>query len=435
VASLGALMTGPPDNGAPPRRARRVDLPPPPPGDDSFATISHERVLAKAADQARERGLQDEFIVDIDVHYNEMASWFELLEYLDDDVLEEFLRAGGRGTPWIPAAVRSGGSQDTAGRVKPQRVRDADAKGEGSAGFVRQITATIDAMSVDNVIVFPTEFLHFGTNPFIDDLEAPLARAHAQWVTERLLGADPRIITQLYLPFSDPDACLELIERYGDHPGIVGFMITSVRYRPVHDPIYFPVYRALEERGLPLGFHGAFHYYERSMEQFNRFISVHALGFPHYQMINMTNWVINGLSERFPALKVVFIEGGLAFIPFLMERLDHEFLARPSEAPLLQRRPSDYMREFFYSSQPLESAINPRYLEVTFDMIAAKTQLMYASDWPHWDFDLPSRIYDIPFLDDESRRNILGLNAARIYGLDPTPNTPASAPRRSDQNR
>jgi predicted TIM-barrel fold metal-dependent hydrolase len=402
------------------QQARRIDVGPVVQRGDEFATMNHDRVLKRAAEQAAARRLQDYFIVDIDVHYNETASWFELLEYLDDEVLYEFLRAGGRGTPWIPAAVRSGGSQDASGRIKPQRVRDADAKGEGAAGFVRQIRDTIDALSVDKVIIFPTEFLHFGTNPFVNELEAPLALAHARWVTERLLGGDPRIITQLYLPFSDPQACLDLIEQFGDHPGVVGFMVTSVRYRPVHDPAYFPVYRALEERGLPLGFHGAFHYYERSMEQFNRFISVHALGFPHYQMINMTNWVINGLPERFPDLRLIFIEGGLAFIPFLMERLDHEFLARPSEAPLLKRRPSEYMREFFYSSQPLESAINPRYLEVTFEMINARSQLMYASDWPHWDFDLPSRIFDIPFLDEEAKRNILGLNAARVYGLDPT---------------
>ncbi len=45
---------------------------------------------------------------------------------------------------------------------------------------------------------------------------------------------------------------------------------------------------------------------------------------------------------------------------------------------------------------------------------------MYASDWPHWDFDSPSTIWDIPFLDEEAKRNILGLNAARLFNLDTT---------------
>jgi hypothetical protein len=58
----------------------------------------------------------------------------------------------------------------------------------------------------------------------------------------------------------------------------------------------------------------------------------------------LTNWVINGLRERFPGLDVVWIESGLAWIPFLMQRLDSEYMLGSSEAPLLQRRPSEYIR-------------------------------------------------------------------------------------------
>jgi predicted TIM-barrel fold metal-dependent hydrolase len=62
---------------------------------------------------------------------------------------------------------------------------------------------------------------------------------------------------------------------------------------------------------------------------------------------------------------------------------------------------------------------NLKALEVTFEMINAETQLLYASDWPHFDFDTPSVIYDLPFLDEQAKRNILGLNAAGMFGLDP----------------
>ena len=50
-------------------------------------------------------------------------------------------------------------------------------------------------------------------------------------------------------------------------------------------------------------------------------------------------------------------------------------------------------------------------------MIKAETQLLYSSDYPHWDFDLPSTIYDLPFLSEAAKRNILGGNAARLFGL------------------
>ena len=51
-------------------------------------------------------------------------------------------------------------------------------------------------------------------------------------------------------------------------------------------------------------------------------------------------------------------------------------------------------------------------------MINAETQLMFASDYPHWDFNLPSTIYDLPFLSEQAKRQILGENARRVFNLD-----------------
>jgi hypothetical protein len=74
----------------------------------------------------------------------------------------------------------------------------------------------------------------------------------------------------------------------------------------------------------------------------------------------------------------------------------------------------------YYSTQPMEMYQNREALELTFKMINAETQLMYASDYPHWDMDLPSTIYDLPFLNEQAKRNILGGNAKRVFNLEPT---------------
>ena len=50
--------------------------------------------------------------------------------------------------------------------------------------------------------------------------------------------------------------------------------------------------------------------------------------------------------------------------------------------------------------------------------IGAETQLVYSSDYPHWDMDLPSVIYDLPFLSMQAKRNILGENARKLFKLD-----------------
>jgi uncharacterized protein len=148
-------------------------------------------------------------------------------------------------------------------------------------------------------------------------------------------------------------------------------------------------------------------------------MAAHALGFSWFNILHCTNWLVNGLPERFPKLKTVWIESGLAWIPFLMQRLDNEWMMRSSEVPLLKRRPSDYMREMYYSTQPMEMVHNREALELTFKMINAETQLLYASDYPHWDMDLPSTIYDLPFLSEQAKRNILGGNAKRVFNLEP----------------
>jgi predicted TIM-barrel fold metal-dependent hydrolase len=56
-------------------------------------------------------------------------------------------------------------------------------------------------------------------------------------------------------------------------------------------------------------------------------------------------------------------------------------------------------------------------LESTLRAIDAPSTLMYSSDWPHWDFDVPGKIASIPFLDDHAKRNILGETARKVFGL------------------
>jgi predicted TIM-barrel fold metal-dependent hydrolase len=210
-----------------------------------------------------------------------------------------------------------------------------------------------------------------------------------------------------------------MIKEFGGRKGVCGFMVTSARYKPVHDNAYMKSYALLEEMGLPLAFHAIYNWNDPTFKVMNRFLSIHALGFTVYNMIHVTNWIVNGLPERFPKLKNVWIESGLAWIPFVMQRLDNEYMMRSSEAPALKKLPSDYMRDMFYTSQPMEMINNPKALELTFEMINAETQLLFASDYPHWDMDLPSTIYDLPFLSETAKRNILGENARRLFGFEP----------------
>ena len=396
---------------------------------ENYNTSEH---LANARRQADVRNLDDVLVVDVDCHHYETDNFAEILDYITDPVLRQ--TAINTHAYKGPSAVLMDqpGYQDVGGRV----MRYLERKGEviPADGRPREVAQTLrwmDALSVDYACLFPTPMLFLGLHPQAE-VEAGMARAYNSWITARILPSNTRLRSMLYLPFNDPDATYDMVREFGGKPGVIGFMVVSTRYKPVYDNAYMKTYALLEEMGLPLSFHASYHWNDQLVSLTNRFITAHAVGFTFFNAVHCANWVVNGLPERFPKLKVIWIESGLAWVPWLMQRLDNDYRMRTSECPSLKKLPSDYMRDMFYTSQPMEMVNNREALELTFKMINADTQLLYSSDYPHWDMDLPSTIWDLPFLDERARRNILGLNAKRVFNLDTSDRFPRNASAPSD---
>ena len=384
---------------------------------DSFDT---DKVLANAAKQRDRRNLQDVLIVDVDSHHYESESMAEIMEYMEDPVLQQLARSGGQ------VAQRGGGMfalgrvgyQDVGGRVTRYPLRRMEqTPADGVHRDIHLGHRWMDAMGVDYTCMFPTPMLGLAMHPQ-PEVENHLARAYNRWLVERVLPGSSRIKSMLYLPFNDHNAAMKMVEDFADYPGVIGFMVTSVRHKPVHDNDYMKIYRAVEERGLPLGFHSGFNWDDPMFRTSNRFIAVHALGFTWYNVVHCTNWVVNGLPERFPNLKTIWIESGIAWVPWLMMRLDNEYRMRSSECPSLKRLPSEYMKEMYYTTQPMERPNEDWLLEATFKAMDAENSLLFATDYPHWDMDLPGVIWDLPFLDERAKRKILGENAQKVFKLD-----------------
>lgn len=381
-----------------------------------------DEMLAHARQQSISLGLDDYFIVDVDSHREPTAHWAEVLEYLENPVMrtnaQHHLDHMGSAL-YVPGGFPSGAGhifQAMHGRV-PHQEPSAEPVAESEVHRdVLLCRRAMDCMGIDAQVVFPTTLLGLGMAP-LDESESQVSYAYNRWMVERFCAEEPRLKFFPYLPMRDPEMALRIVREFAGADCVVGFLVTAVRYAPVHDNKYMRLYAEIEETGLPLAFHAGPTWDDDWMKTMNRFVSVHALSFVHCNMVHMTNWVINGLPERFPRLKVIWIESGLAWVPFLMQRLDHEYLKRTSEAPLLTRLPSEYMRDMYYSSQPMESD-NGELLRATMSAIKADTQLLYASDWPHWDFDPPGTIFALDFADDQAKRNILGLNAARLLNLE-----------------
>jgi uncharacterized protein len=378
---------------------------------DTRDILSHATIQAEA--------LEDYFLVDIDAHVTETQFWPEILSLIDNDVIRHMGQAVASRPGTSTALLNSQPGtlyQHVYGRI-PHQIALAEAvDGTECHHFTELARRAMNAMGLDYQVVFPTPMLLLGMHPQ-DDIEVAVGRAYDRWLVERILPQEERIKGLLYLPFNTPRACLDIVKDFGEAPGVIGFTVCATRNKPVHHDSYMRLYSAIEETGKPLAFHSGFHWGDPSFLQLNRFISMHAISFVHYSLIHLANWVINGLPERFPKLKLVWVESGLAWVPFIMQRLDHEFMMRVCEAPMLKRLPSEYIREMYFTTQPLEKS-NLNLLEATFKAINAETQLLFASDWPHWDFDPPNAIASIPFLSEQAKRNILGLNAARVFNLE-----------------
>ena len=273
--------------------------------DPAVEEFKTETLLKNASQQARDRHYEDFLIVDVDAHHYEMESLAQIIQYIDDPVLRH-LAGGGRKGAAPNVLVSSPGFQDMGGRINRYAKRTTEKTPPEPHRDVTLTRRWMDAMGTDMTCLFPTPMLQLGLHPQVE-VEVALARAYNRWLVETVLEEDPRITSMLYLPFNDPEAAYQMVKDFGGKKGVVGFVVTAVRYKPVYDNAYMKLYGLLEEMGLQLAFHAGYNWMDRTLGMTNRFMAAHALGFTVYNMIHLTNWLVNGLPERFPKLKVIWI--------------------------------------------------------------------------------------------------------------------------------
>jgi predicted TIM-barrel fold metal-dependent hydrolase len=150
---------------------------------------------------------------------------------------------------------------------------------------------------------------------------------------------------------------------------------------------------------------------------FDTELARHALSHTFSIMANLTSMVTTGVPVRFPSLRVASFEAGVSWVPFLMNRLDKEYIERRRDVPFLDERPSHYLKRYFYGTQPIEEPEDVRDLAALIELYDGETSTVFASDWPHHDFDHPMKLGQVP-LSNDVRRKVFGENACRLFSLD-----------------
>lgn len=250
------------------------------------------------------------------------------------------------------------------------------------------------------------------------DYGAALARAVNDWQIAEWLEPEPRLRASISVAYEDGELAAAEIDRVGSHPGYVQVMLVVRTREPLGHRKYWPMYEAAVRHDLPIGIHfgGTGGGPITGAGWPSHYIEDHG-GMPQAFYAQVASMVTAGLFERFPTLKIVLIEGGFAWLPPLMWRLDQCYRELKEEAPELRRLPSDYIREHFWvTTQPMEEPPQRRYFLQLLDQMQMNDRIMFATDYPHWDFDAPDRALpnELPL---ELKESILAGNAKKLYKL------------------
>ena len=360
----------------------------------------------------RRETLAELFVLDADVHVHEDPA--ELAEYADapwDVGLREIATVEERYLDLPGISPRAEYRVPFPGGSNRRQIA-------ASAAEMRQ---GLDALYVDQAVLFPDHLLSLA---MVRDpaFATALARAYNRWLHERWLSEERSLRGALVIAPQNPEAGAQDISRHAGEREFACVYLPASGLKILYGhEMYDPVYQAAAEAGLPVVIHSVEAVYPAfpfQLDQFRTSMAVHALAHPLSMVANLVSMLETAVPVRFPGLKIGFMEAGTGWIPFIANRLDKEYVERRREVPLLQERPSRTMRRFFYGTQPIEEPERRSDVVALFELFDGENQAMFASDWPHHDFDHPRHVFALPF-SAEARRKIMGLNAARFFGIEP----------------
>lgn len=347
-------------------------------------------------------------VVDAEVHTGESAP--ELIEYIDDDQLYEDEQQGYAYQPTEKGPFGADGWDRTAGgRIdwQPDAVRRAEDLDERREEF------GIDRTLFNAGLGFQTYMIPASHKRVL------YMRAMNDLMRDRFARGDGTSYGSVLIVPDHPEESAREIDRLADHDGFVSAFTNSFMDYGFGHERYEPILEALDRHDLPLVFHGdstTQSFFPAGTLKSHTFVEHHTLVHPMAHLRHVVQIIGQEIPERYD-VTFGFWEAGQSWIQMAMNRMDREYIERPNDAPGLDLLPSDYMREFYYSTQPLEESQSPEQLRLLLETNDLENQLVFTSDWPHMDFDAPRAIAGHDGLTREQKRKILQENAERLFDI------------------
>ncbi|HEX2186926.1 MAG TPA: amidohydrolase family protein [Chloroflexota bacterium] len=367
---------------------------------------------AAVAGSATRPGAQPYELIDADVHPS-IDDYTKLHPYLPA-VWRHHVKQRGFGGP-VSGILRGAG-----GLYREDTTPPGGGEPGSDPAWLRQ--QLMERYNVKHPILNGGNILGLGTVPD-PDFASAIAAAYNDWTIDTWLtehNPDGRFKSAMFVAPQDPEAAAKEIDRVGDHPHIVQVLMTTALEAPMGHKRYHPIYAAAERHGLPVAVHPgaegrAIAGPPTAAGWISKYIEWHTC-LPQVAQAHCVSLVCQGVFVKFPALKVVFVECGMGWLPHVMWRLDKNYKALRNEVPWLTRLPSEYIKEHIrLTTQPVEEPPHAEQFLQLLEMMDARQTLMLSTDYPHWDFDDPIAAFkDVP---DDLKRRIYYQNAADLYGL------------------
>ena len=212
---------------------------------------------------------------------------------------------------------------------------DADNARTDIAGPVRYLTdprarvREMDARGVAAEVVFPTLLLAYLS---VDsELEVAICRAYNRFLAKAWREAGDRLRWVVVPPLSDIDESLREIGSARDN-GAVGVFFRGVEGdRSLADPYFYPIYDLASRLGMAICVHtgagspGITNVFDRTISH----------NLPHVRSLPLFAFrdiVAHKIPERFPDLRVGFIEASASWVPYVLHHLSRSTRSRTAGA-------------------------------------------------------------------------------------------------------
>ncbi len=344
-------------------------------------------------------------LVDCDVHAQ--ATEPMLAKYLSPParrLLERFGRRTPRVTEWYPRA-RNAGMRVDAWPGKPGHIWGSDPE--------TTRTQLLDEFGVDYALLEVLSGADCYDHP---DFAAEWNSAVNQWQVDEWLSFDSRFRGTIAVPHEYPSLAVAEIERRAGDERFVAVLLPASAAEQLGAPKYWPIYEAATACGRPVAFHTGGYVDHRGAGYPSFYLEYH-VGNGIVMQSQLASMVTGGMFETIPGLRVVLTECGVAWAAALAWSLDAAWEVIGDACSRLERRPSEYIREHvWFTTQPIEEPDDPQHLVWAIEQARLGDRLLFATDYPHWDFDSPKQALPRA-LRASLRRAILCENALDLYGL------------------